>query len=77
LRNKSGIIELATQKSGVFFTTSRLKALSEEFLDLNRDYEKKQAVLVREIMGIVVTYCPIMELLNDLIAQLDVLTACA
>jgi DNA mismatch repair protein MSH2 len=76
LRNQSGIIELGTQKSGVSFTTPTLRALSEQFVELTSDYDKKQAVLVKEIMQIVVTYCPIMELLNDLIAQLDVLVAC-
>lgn len=52
LRGKKGYIELATQKSGTIFTTSRIRELSEKYVDLKQDYEKKQRHLEKEVVQI-------------------------
>ena len=77
IRGNKNYFELATQKAGVLFTTLRLKGLSEEYIQLSADYKKVQFGVVKEIIGIVATYSPILEDLNDLIAELDVLVSFA
>lgn len=52
MKNKSGYIELATQKSGTIFTTRKLRSLSEEHTELTQLYEKQQRSLVKEVVGI-------------------------
>ena len=66
-------MELATQKAGVLFTTSRLKRLSDEIEDLKSKYNELQSNLVKEIISITAGYFPVFERLNALIAHLDVL----
>ncbi|KAF9970881.1 MutS-like protein [Actinomortierella ambigua] len=77
LRNKSSYIELSTQKNGSLFTTSKLKGYAQQFSDASQEYEKTQSSLAKEVIGIVSTYCPVLEKLNTLVAQLDVLVSFA
>lgn len=53
IRNKSEYFELSTQKSGTFFTTSRLKDFSSNYSDLSRTYNEKQKGLEKEVLDIV------------------------
>ncbi|KAF9432494.1 MutS-like protein, partial [Entomortierella beljakovae] len=73
LRNKSSYIELTTQKNGVMFTTTKMRAASQSFSETSQEYERTQSSLAKEVIGIVSTYCPVLEKLNTLVAQLDVL----
>jgi len=73
LRNKSSYIELTTQKNGVLFTTTKMRAASQSFGETSQEYERTQSSLAKEVIGIVSTYCPVLEKLNTLVAQLDVL----
>ncbi|KAG9071467.1 MutS-like protein [Linnemannia hyalina] len=77
IRNKSQFQELATQKNGVFFTTTQMRKASTEFKDISQEYERTQSSLAKEVIGIVSTYCPVLEKLNTLVAQLDVLVSFA
>ncbi|KAI9470644.1 MAG: muts domain V-domain-containing protein [Benjaminiella poitrasii] len=77
LRNKAEYIELATQKSGTFFTTSKLKGLNDRHKDMSLQYNEKQSYFVKEIIGIVATYCPILESLGAVLAHMDVLISFA
>ncbi|CAG8617209.1 8588_t:CDS:2, partial [Racocetra fulgida] len=52
LRGQSEYIELATQRTGVFFTTRRLKELSSNFFSETEHYEDVQSSLVREVINI-------------------------
>ncbi|ORY29618.1 muts domain V-domain-containing protein [Naematelia encephala] len=72
IRNKKQYIDLATQKSGSIFTTRHLKELNDEYTRVQEDYDKKQKKLVAEIVTIAATYTPIMEVLDNLIAGIDV-----
>nr|XP_019008106.1 DNA mismatch repair protein MSH2 [Kwoniella pini CBS 10737]OCF46887.1 DNA mismatch repair protein MSH2 [Kwoniella pini CBS 10737] len=72
LRGKKGYIDLATQKSGTIFTTPHLKQLSENYFDLQAQYDKSQRHLVKEVVGIAASYTPILEILDNLIAAIDV-----
>ncbi|KAG2175155.1 hypothetical protein INT44_007643 [Umbelopsis vinacea] len=77
IRNKSEFIEYATQKAGTYFATTNLKELNNTWTDHSNQYEKKQNSLVKEVIGIVATYCPIMESLGSLVAHLDVIVSFA
>eukprot|EP00158_Paraphelidium_tribonemae_P007365 Partr_v1_DN28219_c0_g1_i2_m76157 putative DNA mismatch repair protein Msh2 len=77
LRNKKGYTELSIQKSGVYFTSIGLRALSSECFKVSEEYEKKQSVLVQEIIEVVRSYCPLMAILSDLVSKLDVFCALA
>ncbi|KAF8630234.1 hypothetical protein AX15_003036 [Amanita polypyramis BW_CC] len=70
-------IELGTNKSGVFFTTKRLKSLAEEFKELSQSYTRTQAGLVKEVVNIAATYTPVLESLDCVIADLDVILSFA
>lgn len=77
LRNKSGYLELSTQKAGIYFTTRKLKAIGQEFSDLTAEYNKTQSSLVKEVVGITSTYCPVLENLSLVLANLDVIVSFA
>lgn len=48
-------IELGTQKSGVFFTTSTLKKFSTEYSELTEQYTRTQSGLVKDVVNIACT----------------------
>ncbi|KAF9355404.1 MutS-like protein [Mortierella sp. NVP85] len=77
LRNKSKYIELTTQKNGVLFTTTKMREASQKFSKTSQEYERTQSSLAKEVISIVATYCPVLEKLNTLVAQLDVLVSFA
>ncbi|KAG6830769.1 hypothetical protein H0H87_007168 [Tephrocybe sp. NHM501043] len=45
-------IELGTNKSGVFFTTKKLKELAEDFTEFSQSYTRTQSGLVKEVVNI-------------------------
>ncbi|KAJ3545219.1 hypothetical protein NMY22_g2523 [Coprinellus aureogranulatus] len=71
------VIELGTNKSGVFFTTKRLKSLSEDYKTNSQAYTRAQSNLVKQVVSIAATYTPVLEGLNDIIAHLDVILSFA
>ena len=70
-------VELSVQKSGIFFTTERMRGLSDQVTELMNSYEEKQADVVKEIVGITVTYAPVMEAMSEVFGMLDVIVAFA
>ncbi|GLB39260.1 putative component of the post-replicative DNA mismatch repair system (MMR) [Lyophyllum shimeji] len=70
-------IELGTNKSGVFFTTKKLKDLAEDFKEFSQSYTRTQSGLVREVVNIASTYTPVLESLDNVIAHLDVILSLA
>ncbi|PPQ85022.1 hypothetical protein CVT25_010411 [Psilocybe cyanescens] len=65
-------IELGTNKSGVYFTTSRLKQHAEDFKETSAAYAKTQQGVVKQVIEIAATYAPVLETLNNILAHLDV-----
>jgi DNA mismatch repair protein MSH2 len=53
IRNKNEYFEFSTQKSGTYFSTSTLKALSSSYSELSISYDEKQRGLVKEVIDIV------------------------
>ncbi|OAX37509.1 DNA mismatch repair protein, partial [Rhizopogon vinicolor AM-OR11-026] len=70
-------IELGTVKSGVYFTTKKLKALSMDYQESSDEYQRTQNGLVKEVVSIASTYTPVLENLDLIIAQLDVILSFA
>ncbi|GAA5879435.1 hypothetical protein JCM1840_007040 [Sporobolomyces johnsonii] len=77
IKNKKGYIELKNQTNGVHFTTKALKELVDEHRDFTKEYEKKQSSLVKEVIGIAASYCEVLEMLNNVIAHIDVISSLA
>ena len=77
LRNFKEFIELSTVKAGIYFSTKQLKEVASETARLEKEYERQQATLVKEIAEITLTYTPVMEKLSLTFANLDVLNSFA
>ncbi|SGZ56245.1 CIC11C00000004759 [Sungouiella intermedia] len=70
-------IELQTVKAGVFFTTKKLRALSQQYMDYSSEYNLKQKELIKEILSITVTYQSVFLRLSLALSTLDILSAFA
>lgn len=70
-------IELQTVKAGVFFTTKKLRTLSQQYLDYSAEYNAKQRELIKEILAITLTYQTVFLRLSLALSHLDVLAAFA
>ncbi|KAI9568665.1 DNA mismatch repair protein [Boletus coccyginus] len=70
-------IELGTIKSGVYFTTKKLKSLATDFQETNEEYQRTQSGLVKEVVNIASTYTPVLEKLDHVLAHLDVVVSFA
>ncbi|XP_056014068.1 DNA mismatch repair protein Msh2-like isoform X2 [Ostrea edulis] len=77
LRNNKNYTTLDTKNNGVRFHNSALKQLNEDYLKAKMDYHEQQKNIVAEIISIAAGYCEAMIMLNELIAQLDVLVSFA
>nr|ASF90284.1 hypothetical protein SPAR01119 [Bartheletia paradoxa] len=77
IRNKKDYPEISTQKGGVYFTTSTMKELSSEHSEVTELYEKQQSSLVKEVVTIAASYSPVLEIVNTVIANLDVIISFA
>ncbi|KAJ1952692.1 MSH2 protein, partial [Linderina pennispora] len=77
LRKGTKYIELSTLKTGVYFTTPTLRDASRMYRDLSSDYDKAQSALVREVIKVAASYCPVLERLNTTVAHLDVIVSFA
>ncbi|KXS20715.1 DNA mismatch repair protein [Gonapodya prolifera JEL478] len=77
VRNKKEYIELATQKAGVLFTTAKLRDLDRRYADAEAEYREKQRDIEKQIVEVAAGYFPILESLNDIMAQMDVIAAFA
>ncbi|OWF42758.1 DNA mismatch repair protein Msh2 [Mizuhopecten yessoensis] len=77
LRNNKNYTTIDTKKDGVRFHNNAVRRMNEEFLKAKEDYNEQQKSVVAEIITIAAGYVEPMLLLNDIIAQLDVLVSFA
>lgn len=77
IRNKSRYQEASTQKNGVYFTTNTLTNLRRETQQLSENYERTQSGLVKEVVEVAASYCPILEKLAGVLSHLDVIVSFA
>nr|XP_028580848.1 DNA mismatch repair protein Msh2 [Podarcis muralis] len=77
LRNNLKYKVLETQKNGVKFSNIQLKSINEEYISIRGEYEKSQAIVVKEIIGVASGYKEPIQILSDVIAQLDAIVSFA
>lgn len=77
LRKHKQYLELSTVKAGIYFSTKQLKEIASETAVLQKEYERQQSALVKEIVSITLTYSPVLERLSLVLANLDVLCSFA
>ncbi|CAN6611513.1 DNA mismatch repair protein Msh2p [Trichomonascus vanleenenianus] len=77
LKDHSGFQELSTQKGGVLFTSSALRAASKGYSQCSSDYDMKQSMMVSEVVATAAGYCPVLEELSTVLAHLDVIVSFA
>ncbi|KAM0786928.1 hypothetical protein ACM66B_002350 [Microbotryomycetes sp. NB124-2] len=77
IKNKKGFFELRNSTQGLHFTTKAMRELNNEYSDLSKEYDRKQSSLVKEVVTIAASYCPVLETLNDDLAKLDVIASLA
>ncbi|XP_041352599.1 DNA mismatch repair protein Msh2-like [Gigantopelta aegis] len=77
LRNNKNYITIDTKNNGVRFHNNALRKMNEEYMQAKEDYNEQQKSVVAEIISIAAGYVEPMLLINDIIAQLDVLVSFA
>lgn len=78
LRNTGdSYIELQTVKAGVFFTTKKLRKLSEQYTEYSDEYNAKQKELIKEILSITLTYQTVFLRLSLVASHIDVISSFA
>lgn len=70
-------IELQTVKAGVFFTTKKLRTLSQNYADYSNEYNNKQKELIKEILSITLTYQSVFLRFSLALSSLDVISSFA
>lgn len=77
IRGKRQYHEISTQKNGVYFTTTALSEMREDFRQYNDNYARTQSGLVSEVVRVAASYCPVIERLAGVLAHLDVIVSFA
>lgn len=77
LRGQSQYKELGTVKAGIFFTTSELRELSQQYNDLQAQYESQQREIANEVIATAASYTPVFTKLSIALSNLDVLVSFA
>jgi DNA mismatch repair protein MSH2 len=77
IRGDSQYTTLATQKAGILFNTHKLRKTASDQEELSKTYQKIQSNVCKEVISITASYIPVLENLNELIANLDVIVSLA
>ncbi|KAI7869915.1 DNA mismatch repair protein-like protein msh-2 [Spinellus fusiger] len=77
IRNKPAYIEYSTQKTGTYFTTSKLKSLNDTYNDLQKSYQSQQSQLAKEVIKAAALHCSVYEMIGSLLGHMDVLVSFA
>lgn len=63
---------IATNKDGIKFQTSKLESVNDEWIGLKESYEEAQKTVVDQILQISTGYLDPLQVLNNLVAELDI-----
>ncbi|RUS68800.1 hypothetical protein EGW08_023438, partial [Elysia chlorotica] len=75
LRNNKKYHTIDTNKNGVRFHSTAVKQYNQEYIQARDDYNQQQKSVVAEVIAIAAGYVEPMCMINDVLAQLDVLVA--
>ncbi|ESO85742.1 hypothetical protein LOTGIDRAFT_195636 [Lottia gigantea] len=75
LRNNKNYRTIDTNKNGVRFRNSAVSKYNEDYLKYKEEYNEQQKSVVSEIIEIAAGYVEPMLIINDVVAQLDVLAS--
>ncbi|KAK3791475.1 hypothetical protein RRG08_046627 [Elysia crispata] len=75
LRNNKKYHTIDTNKNGVRFHSTAVKQFNQEYVQARDDYNQQQKSVVAEVIAIAAGYVEPMCIINDVLAQLDVLVA--
>jgi len=75
VRNNRSFNIIEANKSGIKFRNGKLEALNDEHSDIAGRYEKQQAAIVQEMVGIASGYADVMNHLGHIISKLDVIVS--
>lgn len=68
---------IATNKDGIKFQTEKLETVNDEFIGLKESYEEEQKTVVDEILRISSGFLDPLQILNNLVAELDIFVSFA
>jgi len=77
LRNNKNYTVIATNKDGIKFQNQKLESLNEQFITIKENYEEQQKSVVDEVINIASGYLDALQVLNNLIAELDIFVSFA
>ncbi|XP_060580063.1 DNA mismatch repair protein Msh2-like [Ruditapes philippinarum] len=75
LRNNKNYITIDTKTNGVRFHNKAVRELNTDYLEAKEEYGEQQKSVVNEVIGIAAGYVEPMLIINDILAQLDVLVS--
>ncbi|XP_053396445.1 DNA mismatch repair protein Msh2-like [Mercenaria mercenaria] len=75
LRNNKNYITIDTKTNGVRFHNKAVRELNNDYLEAKEEYGEQQKSVVNEVIGIAAGYVEPMLIINDILAQLDVLVS--
>lgn len=77
LRNNKSYNILFTKKDGIQFNNEKLQEINEDFIAVKEEYETRQNSVVEEIIRVASGYLDSLQILNNLIAELDIFVSFA
>ncbi|KAL4232768.1 MutS-like protein [Mactra antiquata] len=75
LRNNKNYITIDTKTNGVRFHNKAVQSLNEQYMSCKEEYGEQQKSVVSEVVNIAAGYVEPMLIINDILAQLDVLVS--
>ncbi|KAI3637679.1 hypothetical protein MIR68_004328 [Amoeboaphelidium protococcarum] len=73
IQGNSEYIELSIQKSGIMFTTQRLRKLSKQYKNLQESYQTAQSSLVKNFISECSDFANPLRSIGEVVAHLDVI----
>ncbi|KAI3431433.1 hypothetical protein D9Q98_004485 [Chlorella vulgaris] len=70
-------LELEVKKDGLKFLNKAMKAAAQRLQQLTADYERRQAELLAQVVGVAATFADVWRLVSATLAELDLLAAFA
>lgn len=77
IRNNKSLFILDTKKDGIRFQNEKIQRINDSFISVKQEYEEKQNSVVQELIRVATGYLDSLQVLNQLLAELDIYVALA